>query len=44
MVQQGLGPWCDLGPSPHSPTSMGSLAYREDLEEEENSGACPGSG
>lgn len=37
------GCWCDLGPSPRSPTSMGSLAYREDLEEEKNSGACPGS-
>lgn len=37
------GPWCDLGLSPHSLTSMGSLAYREDLEEE-NSGARPGSG
>ncbi|GAB5567480.1 phospholipid-transporting ATPase IC isoform X1 [Prionailurus iriomotensis] len=31
------GCWCDLGPSPRSPTSMGSLAYREDLEEEKNS-------
>lgn len=30
-------------PSPDSPTVMGSLAYREGLEDEEkNSGACPG--
>lgn len=41
-VWQELGNWCDLAPSPDSPTSMGSLAYGEDVEEEKNSGACFG--
>lgn len=41
--QQGLGPHVTLPPHP-SPTSMGSLRYQEDFEEEKNSGVCPGSG
>ncbi|XP_054574342.1 phospholipid-transporting ATPase IK [Eptesicus fuscus] len=33
-VWQELGNWCDLAPSPDSPTSMGSLAHGEDVEKE----------
>lgn len=40
-VRRAPGDWCDLGPSPDSLTSMGSLARREH-HEKKSSGRIPG--